>query len=408
MNSPVVDLTAARVVVELECGVTVYPARAQGDRWRAVWYENGLRRQCESRSEAVLAAKLEQVTERLAADAPNLERPGADLIAWYLSPDRLPPDEQWSRKHAHTQARLCDRFAVPVIGHVPCQDIKVTHMQQIVNSASTPGEGSRVRAMISALVAAGISGGYLISPRLREVHWQAAGRPLPAPQVSVAGESSVLVDSDDIPTSEDVARLGHALATGRYGDRHELMTQTAAYSGLCWGELTALTIPQIEPDSRCITVDRKVVEIAGHLYVEAPKNRKQRRTIYPRATPAAYPLAERLASRIDQARSDQETGSNPLGLIFPSPRGKHWRSSNFSRRALTCAYQAAGWRGAHGQGNWTWHSLRHVFCTTALFTWKLDVTDVSRMAGHANYRITLDMYVGSTAGILERARIATE
>ena len=30
-----------------------------------------------------------------------------------------------------------------------------------------------------------------------------------------------------------------------------------------------------------------MVEIAGHLYVEAPKNRKMRRTIYPWATPAA-------------------------------------------------------------------------------------------------------------------------
>ena len=43
-----------------------------------------------------------------------------------------------------------------------------------------------------------------------------------------------------------------------------------------------------------------------------------------------------------------------------------------------------------------------------LFTWKLDATDVSRMAGHANYRITLDMYVGSTVGVLDRARAATE
>ena len=82
--------TAGRVVVELECGVTVYPARAAGGRWRAVWYEDGARRQCEAASEDRLAAKLEKVTERLAADAPNLERPGADLIAWYLSPDRHP------------------------------------------------------------------------------------------------------------------------------------------------------------------------------------------------------------------------------------------------------------------------------------------------------------------------------
>ena len=33
---------------------------------------------------------------------------------------------------------------------------------------------------------------------------------------------------------------------------------------------------------------------------------------------------------------------------------------------------------------------------------EIDATDVARMSGHANYRITLDMY----AGILDRARQA--
>jgi hypothetical protein len=27
-------------VLELECGITVYPARSVGGRWRAVWYES--------------------------------------------------------------------------------------------------------------------------------------------------------------------------------------------------------------------------------------------------------------------------------------------------------------------------------------------------------------------------------
>jgi hypothetical protein len=53
-------------------------------------------------------------------------------------------------------------------------------------------------------------------------------------------------------------------------------------------------------------------------------------------------------------------------------------------------------------GRWTWHSLRHVFCTTALFTWKLEAVDVSRMAEHANVRITPDMYVGSVRGASNR------
>jgi integrase len=395
-------------VIELEYGITVYPARGEPGRWRAVWHENGERQQCEAASGEKLAAKLEKVTERLAAGAPDMKRPGADLIAHYLDPDRLPVDERWSRKHAHTQRRLCERFAAPVIDEVTCQDIETSHMQRIVNAAPTPGEGARVRGMISALVSAGLDGGYLANPRLAKVHWQAGDRPLPAPRVSVAGESASWVDPAEIPAADDIGKLSQALAAGRHGERDELMASTAAYSGLRWGELAALTIPQIDQEPRVITVDRKVVEVAGHLYIEAPKNRKLRRTVYPRRTPAGYPLAERLAARIEMARAEQEAGTNPLGLIFPSPMGKHWRSSNFNRNVLQRAYLAAGWRDGDRNGRWTWHSLRHVFCTTALFTWKLDATDVSRMAGHANYRITLDMYVGSTAGVLDRARTATE
>jgi integrase len=337
-----------------------------------------------------------------------MRQPGAALIAHYLDPGRLPVSERWSRKHAHTQARLCALYVAPVIAAVICQEIKAGHMQQVVNAAPTAGEGDRVQRMISALVTAGIDAGYLVNARLAKVHWQAGDRALPAPVVSVAGESPQWVDPAEIPSDSDIARLGRALAAGVHGDRDELMANAAAYSGLRWGELIALTVPQVDLAARVIAVDRKVVEVAGHLFLEAPKNRKQRKTVYPRRTPAGYPLAERLAARVREARAEQEAGTNPLGLLFPSPKGRYWRSSNFSRNVLKRAYLAVGWRDAKGNGGWTWHSLRHVFCTTALFTWKLDPTDVSRMAGHANYRTTLDMYVGATAGVLDRARAATE
>ncbi len=407
-----------RAVIELEFGILVYPPRPvleqagrkrRPARWRAVWYEDGERQQCESVSEEKLAAELEKTKVRLEADAPNMRRPGAHLIAYYLDPDRLPPDGQWSRKHAHTQRRLCERFAAPVIATVTCQDIKMRHTQKIVNAAPTAGEGARVAGMLSALVGAGIEGGYLANPRLAKVHWQAAGRQVLPDQVTVAGESALLwVDPAEIPADDDIGKLGRALADGRHGDRDELMASTAAYSGLRWGELTALTIPQIDTEARVITVDRKVIEVAGHLYIEAPKGRKSRKTIYPRITPDGYPLAERLAARIEQARVEQAAGVNPLGLIFPSPKFKLWRSSNFSRNVLKPAYQAAGWRDQDGDGRWTWHSLRHVFCTTALFTWRLEATDVSCMAGHAIVRTTLLRYVGTTAGVRDRARKATQ
>jgi integrase len=136
------------------------------------------------------------------------------------------------------------------------------------------------------------------------------------------------------------------------------MANLAACSGLRWGELAALTIEQIAQAARVITVDRKVVEVGGHLYVEAPKNRKYRRTIYPRRTPDGYPLAERLAACIEEARAEQEAGTSPHGILFPSSSGGHWRSSNFNRRILQPAYLRAGWRDSSGEGRWTWHSDR--------------------------------------------------
>ena len=133
---------SARPVIELGFGILVYPPETDGEPWRATFTENGQRRFRQGATEAKLAAKLEKVKERLSAGAANMERPGADLIAYYLDPDRLPVDERWSRKHAHTQRRLCERFAAPVIGAVTCQDIKTWHTQQIVNAAPTAGEGA--------------------------------------------------------------------------------------------------------------------------------------------------------------------------------------------------------------------------------------------------------------------------
>lgn len=75
--------------------------------------EAGERQRCEAANEAKLAPKLEKVVERLQADAPNVRRPGADLIAHYLDPDRLPARDRSSRKRADTQRRLCERFASP-------------------------------------------------------------------------------------------------------------------------------------------------------------------------------------------------------------------------------------------------------------------------------------------------------
>jgi integrase len=186
------------------------------------------------------------------------------------------------------------------------------------------------------------------------------------------------------------------------GERDELMANTAAYSGVRWGELTALTTGQIDQVGRVITVDRKVVEVAGHLYREPPKNRKCR---------PSPPDNPRRATGSPTA-SNRPAPSKPLALTrwgWSSPRRPE--SAGGRPTSAATSSRSATWRPAGataGRGTWTWHSLRHVFCTTAVFIWKLAAADVSRMVGDANDRITLDMYVGTTTGILDRARIATQ
>jgi integrase len=405
----------ARVAIEMEHGVTVYPPRPEPEgaqdkrhrvRWRAAWYEDGERHQCEAVTEERLAVKLDKVIARLAADAPKMLRPGADLIAHYLSPDRHPTRSRWSPKHADTQRRLCKRFVAPVIDSITCQDIRTADMQKAVNAAPTEGEGSRLHRCLSAMVTVGIRDGYLTNPRLREVHWQAGGRPEPEPQANIQGETGQFIDPAEIPADADIAKLGQALAEGPRGGLYELMANTAAYSGLRQGEEFALTIWQITLGDQVIDVDRKVVEVGGKLLTGLPKGCKRRKTIYPDYTPLGYPLAEKIGARIAQVQAEMDAGLNPLGLMFPSPGGKHWWPSNFDRRILAPAYLAAGWRDADGNGQWTWHGLRHVFCVTALFTWHMEAHDVAALAGHASVRTTLDMYIGTTAGVLDRARKA--
>ncbi len=77
---------SGRVVVEVGVGIVVYPPEEEGVPWRAVFTENGQRRYRQAMTEAGLAVRLDKVIERLAAGAPNMERPGADLISHYLDP----------------------------------------------------------------------------------------------------------------------------------------------------------------------------------------------------------------------------------------------------------------------------------------------------------------------------------
>ncbi len=73
-------------------------------------------------------------------------------------------------------------------------------------------------------------------------------------------------------------------------------------------------------------MDRKVVGAAGTLYLEAPRGRKRRSTIYPARTAAGYLLAGQLAAR---------AGRPHLDLAQPPNSTRAGRSQHQGQEPLT-------------------------------------------------------------------------
>ena len=391
-------------------GVVAYPPPDSTAAWRAQWRDaDGGRRACRADTEEQLAAKLDPLLRRLRGEPELGGATGAQLVNWYLSPDRHPVDKPWSRSHLAGQQRLCRLFLLPTIGALPCGRITLGDLQQAVNAANTANGGSRVAKCIRALVNVGIAADYLEDRRWPLLHWQARGRPIPAPRTRTVGQHQGFIDRRRLPSHQQIAEFAEQLVDNPDAPWwFELMAYLAAGSGLRFGEQANLGADAVRSTQREIDVIANVVEINGKQYVEDPKGRINRTTIYPETTPTGYPLAESMRRRVREVEHEQRSGANPVGLMFPAPRGGAFYHSNFTNRVLAPAYIAIGWRDGPKAMPWTWHTLRHVFCSSALHQWGLPLEDVAILAGHTNSRTTQEVYVNAVEGTLERARLATQ
>jgi integrase len=211
-----------------------------------------------------------------------------------------------------------------VIGDVPCRAIETWHMQQIVNRANTATTGARMRTFVSGLIKAGSSAGFLSEPLPTVVHWQAGDRPRQTPRARICGESSDFIDMASLPRHQDVSALASATQQKRLCRWwRELMPYVAAYSGVRRGEMLALSADDVDSTRRTIAVLRKVIEVNGKQTIELPKNGIIRTTLFPEIAPDGYRLADMLARRINEARTEREAGSNPNALLFPARGGKY-------------------------------------------------------------------------------------
>jgi integrase len=177
----------------------------------------------------------------------------------------------------------------------------------------------------------------------------------------IVREEPVFLDHDQVD------RL--AEACGRYG----LLVRFLAYTGLRWGEVSALRVSRLDLLRRRVTVAVAYTEVRGELIEGTPKNHQRRSVPIPRF------LVDELAAHV--------AGKRSADLVFTAPNGGPLRNTNFRPRVFQPAAESVGLAGV------TPHDLRHTAASLAVAA-GANVKAVQRMLGHASASMTLDVYAG--------------
>lgn len=154
--------------------------------------------------------------------------------------------------------------------------------------------------------------------------------------------------------------------------KHEALVLVLAYTGLRWGEVTALRVRDVDLKRRRIVVSENAVEVGSETIVGTPKTHKRRSVAFPSF------LVEALATSID--------GKQPNELLFAGRFGEHLKRATRGERTW---FKAALVRAEIEP--MTIHDLRHTAASLAVSA-GANVKAVQRMLGHASAAMTLDVY----------------
>lgn len=167
-------------------------------------------------------------------------------------------------------------------------------------------------------------------------------------------------------SNEQVAALLVACA------EHAPIVATLAYTGLRWGEASALRVRDVDSRRRRLSVVENAVYVNGSIVVGTPKTHERRSVPYP----------EFLSAPLMAARA----GKDRDGLVFDDGRGGYQKTPTMAvnswwDRALVSADLPP----------MTIHDLRHTAASLAVSA-GANVKAVQRMLGHASAAMTLDTY----------------
>lgn len=167
-------------------------------------------------------------------------------------------------------------------------------------------------------------------------------------------------------THEQLHRL--ASASGDHGTLILLL----GYTGLRWGEATALRAKDVDLHRRRLHIVENAVFVRGDVIVGSPKTHKRR----------SVPFPGFLRAGLEHAVA----GKSNEDLVFPGQFGEHQTTPTIRRNSWFDKALAAA-----ELPSMTIHDLRHTTASLAVSA-GANVKAVQRMLGHASAAMTLDVY----------------
>ncbi|MFG2542704.1 tyrosine-type recombinase/integrase [Streptomyces sp. NPDC048594] len=247
------------------------------------------------------------------------------------------------------------RWGTTSLDRIHFEDI-AEWLADLLSGQATGGRKLSPRSVRKAYVVLSRVLGYAVKARRLAVN-PALGVPLPKPAPT------------DHVYLNDMQVEALANAAGAY----RVFIQLLAYTGLRWGEASALKVGRVDLAACRAHIVEAYVEDNGKLYLDTPKNHERRSVPIPRF------LAEELKPHVEK-RDDEE-------LLFTAPQGGPLRARNFRQRFFAPAVIRAGL----GHLRVTPHKLRHTAASLAIAS-GADVNVVQTMLGHKSATLTLDTY----------------
>jgi integrase len=160
-----------------------------------------------------------------------------------------------------------------------------------------------------------------------------------------------------------------------HAEPHGALIMTLAYTGLRWGEATALRVRDLDMLRRRALVTENAVRVGRDIIVGTPKSHRARSVPFPRF------LSEPLARACEGKTRDQLVFGNGVDHLRATYGERGWFSNTVRAvQAIDPDFPRV-----------TLHDLRHTAASLAISA-GANVKAVQLMLGHASASMTLDTY----------------